>query len=288
MIVMQKNNKLCSLPDIRFGAISLICRAIFALVQLCDRMPLQPPFDPGQQNLLLSALPSAEFDRIRPHLEEVTLPLGSVIYEPGQQLGYLFFPLSMIVSLLYVTVDGSSTELAVTGYEGAVGIALFMGGNTTNSRAVVQSAGTAYRLPGRVLDDEFRRGGPLRWLLLRYTQALIAQMAQTAVCNRHHSLDQQLCRWLLVSHDRLPSNTLRMTQQLIADMLGVRRVGVTEAAQRLQNAGAIRYTRGEIEIVDRPVLEKRVCECYGVVNAEYVRLLRDVQIPRGRLADGAR
>ena len=234
-------------------------------------------------NLLLSALPAEDFQRLLPELDEVTLDLGAVLYEAGGQLKYLYFPTTMIVSLLYVTEDGSSTELAVAGYEGAVGIALFMGGNTTNSRAIVQSAGKAIRLPAAVLDDEFKRGRALQWLLLRYTQALIAQMTQTAVCNRHHTLDQQLCRWLLISLDRLNSNKLRMTQQLIADMLGVRREGVTEAAGRLQFSGAIQYTRGEITVVDRNVLEDRVCECYGVVNKEYDRLLEDVRIPRERV-----
>ncbi len=237
------------------------------------------------KNLLLSALPAEEIARIVPKLDEVELALGSVLYESGERLKFLYFPTTMIVSLLYVTTNGSSTELAVTGYEGAVGIALFMGGNTTNSRALVQSAGHAFTLPSKVLDDEFRRGGALQWLLLRYTQALIAQMTQTAVCNRHHSLEQQLCRWLLISLDRLQSNKLRMTQQLIADMLGVRREGVTEAAGRLQSGGAIKYTRGEITVVDRPLLESQVCECYGVVNAEYTRLLHDVRIPRERFRD---
>lgn len=234
------------------------------------------------QNLLLAALPTEDQERIAPYLNEVALDLGAVLYEAGGQLKYLYFPTTMIVSLLYVTVNGSSTELAVTGHEGAVGIALFMGGNTTNSRAVVQSAGKAQRLPARILDQEFQSGGALQWLLLRFTQALIAQMTQTAVCNRHHSLEQQLCRWLLISLDRLNSNKLRMTQQLIADMLGVRREGVTEAAGRLQAGGAITYKRGMITIDDRTVLEARVCECYGVVNSEYTRLLQDVRIPRAR------
>jgi CRP-like cAMP-binding protein len=233
-----------------------------------------------KRNLLLAALPDEDYARVAALLEEVHLELGTVVYEAGQNLKYLYFPSTMIVSLLYVTVDGSTTELAITGYEGAVGIALFMGGLSTNSRAIVQSAGHAYRLPARVLDDEFRRGGAMQWLLLRYTQALIAQMTQTAVCNRHHSLDQQLCRWLLISMDRLNSNTLKMTQQLIANMLGVRREGVTEAAGRLQDEGAIRYSRGEITVLHRPTLEARVCECYAVVNDEYTRLLRDVRLPR--------
>jgi CRP-like cAMP-binding protein len=240
---------------------------------------MNPKADPAR-NLLLAALPVADFERIGPHLEPVEFELGAVLYESGERLRYLYFPTTTIVSLLYVTENGSSTELAVTGYEGAVGIALFMGGDTTNSRAVVQSAGAALRLPASILEDEFRRGGSTQWLLLRFTQALIAQMTQTAVCNRHHSLEQQLCRWLLISLDRLQSNKLRMTQQLIADMLGVRREGVTEAAGRLQQDGAIRYTRGEITILDRARLEQYVCECYGVVNAEYNRLLKDVQIPR--------
>ena len=247
-----------------------------------------PPLDDIKKNLLLAALPTADFERVVPLIEAVDMALGEALYEAGEKLEFLYFPTTMIVSLLYVTKNGDSTELAVTGYEGAVGMALFMGGNTTNSRAVVQSAGHGFRLPAIVMDDEFRRGGSFQWLLLRYTQALITQMTQTAVCNRHHSLEQQLCRWLLISHDRLSSNTLRMTQQMIANMLGVRREGVTEAAQRLQVSGAIRYSRGAITIVDRAVLEKRVCECYEVVNTEFTRLLRDVQIPRARLQDGLR
>ena len=238
-----------------------------------------------RRNLLLSSLPETDFDRIAPLLEEVRFDLGTVVYESGQTLKYLYFPTTMIVSLLYVTVDGSSTELAITGYEGAVGIALFMGGLSTNSRAVVQSGGQAYRLPVDVLDAEFESPGALRWLLLRYTQALIAQMTQTAVCNRHHSLEQQLCRWLLISLDRLNSNKLKMTQQLIANMLGVRRESVTEAAGRLQGSGIIQYSRGEITVIDRSALEKRVCECYAVVNDEYTRLLHDVVSPRVQRGD---
>ena len=214
-------------------------------------------------------------------LDPVELELGAVLYESGGKLKHLYFPTTMIVSLLYVTINGSSTELAVCGREGAVGISLFMGGATTNSRAVVQSAGHALRLTAQALNAEFQRGGSLQWLLLRYTQALMAQMTQTAVCNRHHTLEQQLCRWLLISIDRLESDNLRMTQQLIADMLGVRREGVTEAAGRLQAAGAIRYTRGNIKVLDRQLLERRVCECYGVVNGEYTRLLHDVRVPPG-------
>lgn len=234
----------------------------------------------ARQNLLLAALPAEDFELLLPHFSAISVELGGSLYEAGEQLKCLYFPTTAIVSLMYVTENGSSTELAVAGREGAVGIALFMGGNTTNSRAIVQSAGDLVCLPAPMLEQEFERGGPLQWLLLRYTQALIAQMTQTAVCNRHHTLEQQLCRWLLISVDRLNSNKLRMTQQLIADMLGVRREGVTEAAGKLQSAGAIRYSRGDITIVDRSALEARVCECYRVVNREYDRLLLDVRIPR--------
>ena len=236
----------------------------------------------AKQNYLLAALPPGDFERLLPSLEEAKMDLGQVLYESGEQLKYLYFPTTLIASLLFVTENGSSTELAVAGREGAIGVALFMGGNSTNSRAIVQSAGTALALPAAHLEEEFERGGALQWILLRYTQALITQMAQTAVCNRHHTLDQQLCRWLLISIDRLSSNTLRMTQQLIADMLGVRREGVTEAAGKLQFNGAITYSRGEITVINRRLLEERVCECYGVVNKEYNRLLDDVQIPRQR------
>lgn len=234
----------------------------------------------AQQNFLLAALPPEDFKRLLPHFSEIHMELGQVLYESGEQLKCLYFPTTMIASLLYVTENGASTELAVTGREGAVGIALFMGGNTTNSRAIVQSEGDVVCLPASITEKEFERGGALQWLLLRFTQALIAQMTQTAVCNRHHTLEQQLCRWLLISVDRLSSNTLRMTQQLIADMLGVRREGVTESAGKLQTAGAIRYSRGQITVVERSILEDRVCECYGVVNKEYGRLLNDVSIPR--------
>jgi len=224
-------------------------------------------------NRLLAALPSADYGRILPELEPVTLPLGMVLYESGGTLGYVYFPTDSIVSLLYVMEDGASAEIAVTGYEGLVGIALFMGGETTPSRAVVQSAGSGYRLKAALLKKEFDIGGALQHLALRYTQALITQMAQTAVCNRHHSVEQQLSRWLLLSLDRLPSNELSMTQDLIANMLGVRREGVTEAAGRLQKAGLIQYSRGHIVVLDRPKLEARVCECYAVVKKEYDRLL---------------
>ncbi|HEX5765168.1 MAG TPA: Crp/Fnr family transcriptional regulator [Woeseiaceae bacterium] len=224
-------------------------------------------------NHLLAALPAADYERISPELEPIELPLGMVVYESGGTLGYVYFPTDSIISLLYVMEDGASAEIAVTGYEGLVGIALFMGGETTPSRAVVQSAGSGYRLKAALLKKEFDIGGALQHLALRYTQALITQMAQTAVCNRHHSVEQQLCRWLLLSLDRLSSNQLSMTQDLIANMLGVRREGVTEAAGRLQKAGLIRYSRGHIVVLDRPKLEARVCECYAVVKKEYDRLL---------------
>ena len=228
-----------------------------------------------RQNHLLAALPAADYERLLPDLELVPLPLGWAVYEADSKLGYVYFPTTSIVSLLYVMEDGSSAEIAVTGHDGLVGIALFMGGESTPSRAVVQSAGYGYRLKAVVLQKEFKQGGHLQHLALRYTQALITQMAQTAVCNRHHSVEQQLCRWLLLSLDRLPSNELIMTQELIANMLGVRREGVTEAAGNLQKAGLIHYSRGHITVLDRPKLEKRVCECYAVVKREVDRLLPD-------------
>ncbi len=227
-----------------------------------------------QANQLLAALPDASLRQLLPFLETVPLPLGMVVYESGGEQRYVYFPTSCIVSLLYVLADGSSAEIAVTGNEGLVGISLFMGGETTPSRAVVQSAGQGYRLKGDVLRKEFESGGALQHLLLRFTQALITQMTQTAVCNRHHSVDQQLCRWLLLSLDRLPGNELVMTQELIANMLGVRREGVTEAAGKLQDEGLIRYSRGHITVLDREQLEARVCECYAVVKREYDRLLQ--------------
>ncbi|HZX22051.1 MAG TPA: Crp/Fnr family transcriptional regulator [Woeseiaceae bacterium] len=236
-------------------------------------MAAQP--DPTQ-NYLLAKLPDSEFQRIFPHLELVTLKLGEVLYESGGQLHCVYFPITSIVSLLYVMRDGASAEIAVVGNDGILGISLFMGGETTPSRAVVQSAGTAYRLRAEILKEEFNRAGPTMRLLLRYTQALITQMSQTAVCNRHHSVDQQLCRWLLLSLDRLPSNELKMTQELIANMLGVRREGVTEAAGRLRDLGIIAYSRGHITVLDRSNLEDRVCECYAVVKKEFDRLLSDV------------
>jgi CRP-like cAMP-binding protein len=225
------------------------------------------------QNHLLDALPASDYERLRPHLQLVALTLGEVLYEPGVKLRYVYFPTTAIVSLLYVMENGASAEIAVMGNEGILGISLFMGGETTPSRAVVQSAGFAYRLKAKMIKAEFGRFGPTMQLLLRYTQALITQMAQTAVCNRHHSVDQQLCRWLLLSLDRLASDDLVMTQELIANMLGVRREGVTEAAGKLQEAGIVRYRRGRITVLDRPGLEARSCECYQVVKTEFDRLL---------------
>ena len=225
------------------------------------------------QNHLLDALPASDYERLASHLELIPMNLGDVLYESGAKLRYVYFPTTCIISLLYVMEDGASAEIAVVGNEGILGISLFMGGNTTPSRAVVQSAGHAFRLKADLLKDEFERYGPTMHLLLRYTQALITQMAQTAVCNRHHSVDQQLCRWLLLSLDRLDSNELSMTQELIANMLGVRREGVTEAAGKLQDAGLIRYHRGRITVIDRPGLEARSCECYQVVKTEFDRLL---------------
>jgi CRP-like cAMP-binding protein len=226
-----------------------------------------------QQNHLLDALPAAEGQRWLPLLESVDMPLGSVLYEPGVALSHVYFPTTAIVSLLYVMENGASAEIAVVGNEGVVGISLFMGGESTPSRAVIQSAGTGLRLRAQVMKEEFNRAGPVLHLMLRYTQALITQMAQTAVCNRHHTLDQQLCRWLLLSLDRLQGNKLVMTQELIANMLGVRREGVTEGALKLQHAGLIQYARGHITVLDRAGLEKRSCECYAVVKKEYDRLL---------------
>jgi len=226
-----------------------------------------------RQNHLLAALPAQDFARLSANLELVPMPLGHVLYESGSELRQVYFPTTAIVSLLYVMIDGASAEIAVVGNEGIIGVALFMGGETMPNRAVVQSAGHAYRLRGQLLKEEFNRSGQMQHLLLRYTQALLTQMAQTAVCNRHHSLDQQLCRWLLLSLDRLPSEELVMTQELIANMLGVRREGVTEAAGDLQRAGLIRYQRGRIAVLDRTGLEARACECYGVVKKEFDRLL---------------
>ena len=226
-----------------------------------------------RQNRLLAALPEDEWTRWLPHLEAVEMPLGKVLYESGSTLSHVYFPTTSIVSLLYVMEDGASAEIAVVGHEGIVGVSLFMGGQSTPSRAVVQSAGHAFRLGAGLMLQEFNRAGPVLHLLLRYTQALITQMAQTAVCNRHHSLDQQLCRWLLLSLDRRDSNELALTQELIANLLGVRREGVTEAAGHLQDAGLLRYRRGHITVLDRSLLEARACECYAVVKKEYDRLL---------------
>lgn len=234
-------------------------------------MPLS--LDP-KANHLLAALPDADWQRWLPQLEWVDMPLGEVVYESGSIQSHVYFPTTAIVSLLYVMENGSSAEIAVVGYEGVVGISLFMGGESTPSRGVVQSAGKGLRMTAQAIKEEFKRA-PALHLLLRYTQALITQMAQTAVCNRHHSLDQQLCRWLLLSLDRLPGNELVMTQELIANMLGVRREGVTEAASKLQKLGLIRYSRGHIIVLDRPGLEQRTCECYEVVKKEYDRLLPD-------------
>jgi CRP-like cAMP-binding protein len=227
----------------------------------------------AMDNRLLAALPQAESERWLPQLEPVDLPLGTVLYESGKAMTHVYFPTTAIVSLLYVMANGASAEIAVVGNEGILGVSLFMGGESTPSRAVVQSAGNGFRLKGQPLKDEFNRAGPVLHLLLRYTQALITQMAQTAVCNRHHTLDQQLCRWLLLSLDRLNGNELVMTQELIANMLGVRREGVTEGALKLQQAGLIRYARGHITVIDRAGLEARSCECYSVVKKEYDRLL---------------
>ena len=233
---------------------------------------MSSPHSP-KQNHLLDALPAADYARLLPHLELIPMPLGWAVYEAGGQMRYLYFPTTSIVSLLYVLENGASAEIAITGNEGLVGISLFMGGESTPSRAVVQSKGNGYRLRASVLKTEFALGGSLQYLSLRYTQALITQMAQTAVCNRHHTLDQQLCRWLLLSLDRLPGNELMMTQELISNMLGVRREGVTAAAGKLQADGLVKYSRGHIVVLDRPKLEKRVCECYAVVKKEFDRLL---------------
>jgi len=244
--------------------------------QAAESRRLPTPHSP-KQNHLLAALPAAEYERFLPHLELVPMPLGEALYESGGRLRHVYFPTTSIVSLLYVMEDGASAEIAVVGNEGILGVSLFMGGETTPSRAVVQSAGFGYRLKAQVLKQEFNRAGPVLRLLLRYTQALITQMAQTAVCNRHHSVQQQLCRWLLLSLDRLATDELTMTQELIANMLGVRREGVTEAAGDLQRAGVIRYARGRITVIDRTRLEQASCECYGVVKKEFDRLLSDTQ-----------
>lgn len=226
-----------------------------------------------RDNYLLAALPAEDMQRLESRLKLVPLVLGDILYESGTRQRRVYFPTTAIVSLLYMMADGASAEIAIVGNEGMIGVSLFMGGETTTSRAVVQSAGHAYEMPSKLLKQEFTRGDTLQHLLLRYTQALLTQMAQTAVCNRHHSLDQQLCRWLLLSLDRLSGNELIMTQELIANMLGVRREGVTEAAGNLQSAGLIKYSRGHITVLDRPGLEARTCECYAVVKKEFDRLL---------------
>jgi CRP-like cAMP-binding protein len=237
------------------------------------------------QNHLLAALPTAEFELLAPHLELVALPLGEMLYEPDRQLQHAYFPTTAIISLLHVMESGASAESAGVGNEGMVGISLFMGGETTTSSAVVQTAGHAYRLDRRRLRQEFERGGLLQRLLLRYTQALMTQMSQTAACNRHHSVEQQLCRWLLLTQDRVAQRELVITQELIAGMLGVRREGVTEAAGNLQRAGCISYRRGHISVLDRAALEARSCECYALVKKEIARLLSDVQYRQEGLAE---
>lgn len=225
------------------------------------------------QNGLFKSIPVLEWERLLPHIEPYALPLGKVLYEPNMKMSHVYFPSTAIISLLYALENGSSAEIAVVGHEGLVGISIFMGGESTSSRAVVQSAGLGYRIKSSIIFNEFNNSGPVMHLFLRYTQALITQMTQTAVCNRHHTLDQQFCRWLLLSLDRQPSNELIMTQELIANMLGVRREGVTEAALKVQKAGLIKYARGHISILDRAGLEKRTCECYQVVKSEFDRLL---------------
>jgi CRP-like cAMP-binding protein len=243
-----------------------------------------PTLTGPKQNHLLAALPAAEFERLAPHLELVPLLLGDTLYEPGGQLQHVYFPTTAIVSLLYIMESGVSAEMAGVGNEGVLGISLFMGGETTPSSAVVQTAGHGYRLPGRVLKTEFNRGGPLQRLLLRYTQALVTQMFQTGACNRHHSIEQQLCRWLLLTLDRMPTNELIMTQELVANALGVRREGITEAAGNLQRAGIIRYRRGHISVIKRAGLEAGSCECYAVVKKELGRLLSDVKLQPDKAA----
>ena len=237
--------------------------------------------DPNQ-NYLLAAMVDAEFDRLAPHLELIPMLLGDVLYESGGKLQHVYFPTTSIVSLQYELENGASSEIAGVGNEGVLGISLFMGGNTTLSRAVIQTGGHGYRLRSQILMDEFNRAGPLMRLLLRYTQALITQMSQTAICNRHHSMDQQLCRWLLLTLDRVTRNDLTITQEQIANMLGVRREGITEAAGKLQDAGLIRCRRGQITLVNRAGLENAVCECYGVVKKEFARLLSDVRLRQGK------
>lgn len=246
-----------------------------AILSACN-----PPFS---RNHLLAALPAEVLERISPHLELIQMPLGQVLHESGGQLQHAYFPTTAIVSLHYIMENGASAEIAGVGNEGVLGVSLFMGGNTTPSLATVQTAGSGYRLKGRLMMEEFNHAGPMMRLMLRYTQALMTQMSQTAVCNRHHSVEQQLCRWLLLTLDRLPSNELTMTQELIASMLGVRREGVTESAGNLQRAGLISYRRGHITVLDRSGLESNVCECYSVVKKEFRRLLSDAGADKNRL-----
>ena len=243
--------------------------------------------DSPSRNHLLAALPATEYERLAPHLERVPLLLGETLYEPGGQLQHVYFPTTAIVSLLYVLESGASAEIAGVGNEGILGISLFMGGDTTPSSAVVQTAGHGYRLPGKILKDEFNRGGLMQRVLLRYTQALLTQMCQTAACNRHHSIEQQLCRWLLLTLDRLPSGEFVMTQELVAGALGVRRESITEAAGKLQRAGVVRYRRGHIAVLERHGLEAGACECYAVVKAELARLTSDVRYRQGAAAIAA-
>lgn len=238
---------------------------------------LQDPIQNPNQNHLLAALLDAEFDRLSPQLELIPMLLGDVLYESGGKLHYVYFPTTSIISLHYLLENGGSSEIAGVGNEGVLGISLFMGGDTTPSRAIVQTGGFGYRLKAALLMEEFNRAGPVMKLLLRYTQALITHMSQTAVCNRHHSVEQQLCRWLLLTADRIPNRELTITQELIANMLGVRREGVTEAAGKLQQSGLISYRRGHITLLNRQGLEENVCECYGVVKKEFARLLNDVR-----------
>lgn len=254
------------------------------VVWLVAKMPVNKPHSP-LQNHLLSALPAPEYHRLLPYLELVPMPAGHVLYGSGERLHYVYFPTTAIVALMCNLESGATAEIAIVGNEGIVGVSSFMGGETTPSSAIVQNVGFGYRLKVQYLKNEFNRAGPLLNLLLRYTQALITQMSQTAVCNRHHSVEQHLCRFLLLSLDRSPTNSLAMTQELIASMLGVRREGVTEAAGNLQRAGMIKYSRGQIEVTDRPKLEKNVCECYGVVKSEFDRLLSN--IPSGHIAHSA-
>ena len=262
-------------PTIQGDIVARSIGLAFYLLPPVSRNPVNAPASNPIKNRLLAALPGDAWQRWLPLLELVDLPLGHALYEPGAALEHVYFPTTAIVSLLYVMEDGSSAEIAVVGNEGVVGISLFMGGDTTPSRAVVRGAGQCFRLRARAMKEEFNQAGPVMNLFLRYTQALLTQMSQTAVCNRHHSLDRQLCRWLLMTLDRLQGSELMMTQELISNLLGVRREGVTESALKLQKAGIIKYARGHISVLDRAGLERRSCECYGVVKKEYARLLRE-------------